>query len=82
MLSEDASFFIKKSKSSSVTQNVTFKENLEAPIEKGDVVGTVNFTLDGEVIKQIDIVAENEVKKLNLFNMAGNVVENWFSLLR
>lgn len=73
ILSEDASFFIKKSKSSSVTQNVTFRENLEAPIEKGDVVGTVAYALDGEVIKQIDIVAENDVKKLNLFNMMANV---------
>ena len=37
VLSEDASFFIKKSKSSGVTQSINFKENLEAPINKGDV---------------------------------------------
>lgn len=73
VLSEDASFFIKKSKSGNVTQNVTFRENLEAPIEKGDAVGTVTYTLDGEVIKQIDIVSENSVKKLNLFNMMANI---------
>lgn len=38
VLSENASFFIKKSKSSSVVQNITFKENVEAPIEKGEVI--------------------------------------------
>lgn len=73
VLSEDASFFIKKSKSSNVTQNVTFRENLEAPIEKGDVIGNVTYTLDGEVIKQIDIVSDDSVKKINLFNMSAKV---------
>lgn len=82
VLSEDASFFIKKSKSSSVTQNVTFKDNLEAPINKGDVIGTVTYTLDNQVIKTINIVAENSVKKINLINMTLNVCENWFKMMR
>lgn len=82
VLSEDASFFIKKSKSSGVTQNVTFKDNLEAPINKGDVIGTVTYTLDNQVIKTINIVAEDSVKKINLINMTLNVCENWFKMLR
>lgn len=82
VLSEDASFFIKKSKSSGVTQNVTFKENLEAPINKGDVIGTVTYTLDNQVIKTINIVAEDSVKKINLINMTLNVCENWFKMMR
>lgn len=43
ILSENASFFIKKSKSSNVVQNVTFKENLEAPIEKGQIIRNCNL---------------------------------------
>ena len=43
VLSENASFFIKKSKSSNVVQNVTFKENLEAPIEKGQIIRNCNL---------------------------------------
>lgn len=38
VLAENASFFIKKSKSSNVIQNISFKENLEAPINKGDII--------------------------------------------
>ena len=82
ILSENASFFIKKSKSSGVTQNITFRENLEAPIKEGDIIGTVTYNLDGEVIKSINIVADKEVKKLTFINMAGNVLDNWFTLLR
>ena len=82
ILSEDASFFIKKTKSGNVTQSVTFKENLEAPINKGDIIGSVNYTLDNELIKSINIIADDNVKRINLFNMSMNVYENWFKMLR
>lgn len=82
ILSENAAFFIKKTKSSNVVQNVTFNEHLKAPIEQGDVIGTVSYTLDGEVIKTVDIIAETSVKKLNIFNMTMNVYGNWFNMLR
>ncbi len=61
---------------------MTFKENLEAPINKGDVIGTVTYTLDNQVIKTINIVAEDSVKKINLINMTLNVCENWFKMMR
>ena len=88
ILSEDASFFIKKSKSGNVTQNVTFKENLEAPIEKGEVIRkchiyvNVTYTMDNEEIKSINIIAENEVKKINLLNMTAAIYKDWFNMLR
>ena len=82
ILSEDASFFIKKTKSGNVTQSVIFKENLEAPINKGDIIGSVNYTLDNELIKSINIIADDNVKRINLFNMSMNVYENWFKMLR
>ena len=82
ILSEDATFFIKKSKSSNVVQNVTLNENLKAPINQGDVVGTVNYMLDNELIKTVNIIAETDVKKLSIINMTMNVYENWVNMLR
>lgn len=82
ILSEDASFFIKKSKSSNVAQNITFRENISAPIEKGETIGTVTYTLDGEIIKEINIVSTDTVKKVNLINMTMNVYGNWFNMMR
>jgi len=61
---------------------MSFRENLEAPIEKGETIGTVTYTLDNETIKTINIVAETSAEKINLFNMTANVYENWFKLLR
>jgi len=55
---------------------------LEAPINKGDIIGSVNYTLDNELIKSINIIADDNVKRINLFNMTMNVYENWFKILR
>lgn len=82
VLSENASFFIKKTKSGNIVQNVNLSENLEAPIQQGDIIGTVTYSLDGEIIKSTNIIADENIKKINLINMTLNVYENWFSMLR
>ena len=82
VLEEDASFFIEKANSSKVTQNVSFSETIEAPIEKGSVIGTVTYSVDNKVIKSVNIVASDTVKKINLINMGGTLYDSWFNLLR
>lgn len=82
ILEQDASFFIEKSKSSQVTQNISFSEKLEAPIEEGSVIGEVTYSVDNKVIKKVNIVALDAVKKLDFINMTLNLWNSWFNLLR
>lgn len=82
ILEQDASFFIEKSKSSKVTQNISIKENLQAPVEKDEIIGEVRFSVDSEVIKTINVVASDTVNKLNLINMTTHLYNNWFKLMR
>lgn len=82
VLAENASLFIEKSKSNSVVQNVTYKENIEAPIEKGEILGEATYSIDDNIIKKINIVAGDTVPRLNLINMTTNIYTNWFKLLR
>ena len=82
ILEQDASFFIEKSKSSQITQNVSFSEKLEAPIEKGQIIGEVSYSIDNKVIKKVNIVASDTVKKLDFMNMTLNLWNSWFNVLR
>ncbi len=82
VLEENASMFIEKSKSSKVIQNISFNEKLEAPVQKGSIIGEVTYSVDDKVVKKVNIIAEEEVKKLNLINMTTNLYETWFNLLR
>ena len=44
--------------------------------------GEVTFSLNDEVLSTVDLISENDVKKLTFGNMLAFVVEKWFGLLR
>lgn len=78
----NAGSLIPKGQSANITTTITLPELLEAPINKGDKIGEIIFSLNDETLGAINLVANNSVKKLNFGNMLGSVVERWFSLLR
>lgn len=82
VLEDDASFFIEKSKYNQIVQNISFDNNIEAPIEEGAIIGEITFTLDNNVISKVNLVASDTVKKLNLVNMTTELYYIWFNLLR
>lgn len=82
ILEEDASLFIEKAKSSQVIQNISFNDSLQAPIEKGAIIGEATYSLDNKVIKKVNIIASDTVSKLTLVNMTTTLYNTWFNLLR
>ena len=82
ILEEDASLFIEKSKSSQVVQNISFSDTVEAPIEQGAVIGQVTYSVGDNVIKTVNVVANESVEKINLINMTTNLFNNWFRMMR
>jgi serine-type D-Ala-D-Ala carboxypeptidase (penicillin-binding protein 5/6) len=62
--SEPLSLLTKKGeKTEDVKRKVTLDKNLNAPITKGDKVGTIQFVKDGKVVLESELVAKNEVKE-------------------
>lgn len=55
-------------------------ESVEAPVTKGDKLGSVTYKLNGKVIAVVDIVAENDVKKANWFQRLIQWILEWFGL--
>lgn len=82
VLSGNCGVLLKKGTENNVVQNVQMEQKLTAPVEKGQKIGTVTFTLDGNLIQSIDIISESEVKKETLMNVASYIYERWFCLLR
>ena len=77
-----ASVIIKKGLESSVTQNITLEENLEAPILQGQIIGTANYSINDEVIASVNIIASEEIKKSGFFNVTSNLYSKWFNMMR
>lgn len=62
---------IKKGTENSITQRVDLCVDVEAPVEKGQKLGTVYFEKDGEILADCPIVSENEVEKRGVFFVFG-----------
>ena len=75
------SFLIKKGDESNITYEISLNDSIQAPIAKGQKLGSITYSLNGSQIDTINIIAENSVDKLNLFNMSRNILEKWVNLL-
>lgn len=82
ILAENSGTLIEKGKDKNIEQNLTLDENVSAPITAGQKLGEVSFSLDGQTLSTVDIVAKNDVEKLNLFTMSKKVIYSWIDLLR
>lgn len=56
---------IKKGRAGSVDYSYTFVEGVKAPVEKGQFLGEYLVTLDGVEVFRSDIVAKEEVRRMN-----------------
>ena len=79
---EDSGFLIKKGESKNVTTNISIPDKISAPVIKGQKIGEVTYSINGETIASTNIIAKQDVKKLNLGNMCARIIEGWFTLLR
>lgn len=56
---------VKKGEEKGLTCTVTLSEDLEAPVTKGQIVGTVTVTRNGETVAEYPVRASEEVPKLS-----------------
>lgn len=79
---KDAGSLIPKGQAANITTTISLPEKIEAPITKGQKVGEVIFSLNNETLGTVNLIANNNVKKLSFGNMLAHVAESWFTLLR
>ncbi len=82
ILSENAGTLIEKGKAKNIEQNITLENNVMAPVHAGQKLGEISFTLDGKTLSTVDIIAKNDVEKINLFTMSKKIIYSWIDLLR
>ena len=82
ILEESSGVILEKGKEQDVEQLININENINAPIKKGDKLGEVSFSLYGEVISKTNLIAQEDVDKINIVSMGKNIYTKWFNLLR
>ena len=82
ILENQAGTLIEKGKESQISQSIELSNSMEAPVRQGDVIGKVTFSLDGNELSSVNLVASNNVDKINLFTMSKKIIYSWVDLLR
>ena len=77
-----AKVFMKKGQEANVVQNINLENNISAPISKGQKLGDISYELDGKTIATVNLVADSDIEKINLFSMTTNLYNLWFNLTR
>lgn len=55
---------VKKGESKNVEQTINIPEIISAPINKGDVIGNIVYTIDGNEVAKVNIIANESVEKI------------------
>lgn len=82
ILENGSGCLIKKGKSKAISTDIKLNDNISAPVSKGQILGEITYSIDNEQISKVNIIAKEDVKKLNLINMSARTIESWFTLLR
>ena len=59
---------IPKAKKRLLRVSLNYNGPIQAPIKKDDILGKLKLTFDGELIEEYDLLAYEDVKKLNVFS--------------
>ena len=78
----DAGALIPKGQSSNITTTINLADTFMAPIDEGQVLGSVTFSIGDEILGTVNLVASKAVPKLTFGSMMASVLDNWFKLLR
>lgn len=82
LFEKNAGALIPKGNFAKINTNIVLPEKITAPVNKGDKIGEVVFSLGDKQLNSINLVASNSIQKLDLGNMLVFVIKNWFYLLR
>ena len=82
VIENDVGILVKKGEDKNIEQIVNIDENISAPITQGQKLGEMIFTLNGQEIGRSNLIAEINIEKRTFFNIATNVYQNWFNMLR
>ena len=74
--SEDSAVLIKKEHVNSIKTHLNLPKEVKAPIEKGDKIGEIILTLNGETLGKTTLIAHDTVLKKNIYEHFTEIMKN------
>lgn len=68
---------VKKGDKSGYETSLEMKNSVSAPTHKGDKVGEITVSKNGNIIKKIPVIIKEDIKHLSWFETAHTILEKW-----
>tara|TARA_B100000700_G_scaffold319601_1_gene415107 strand:- start:1182 stop:1916 length:735 start_codon:yes stop_codon:yes gene_type:complete len=65
---EDLYFTVPKRKKNTIKAVLEYEGPIKAPIKKGDVIGKLNIYVSDELMKETDVISNENIKRANIFS--------------
>lgn len=82
ILENDAEVLMSNGNNKDVTQEIKLDDTFNAPILEGQKLGEVEFSINGNVVSTVNLVANKSSDKLSFDSIIKFVMNKWFNMLR
>ena len=82
ILESDAEVLMSNGSSKDITQEIKLDDTFTAPILEGQKLGEVEFSINGNVVSTVNLVANKSSDKLSFGSIIKFVMYKWFNMLR
>lgn len=82
ILENDAEVLMSNGSNKDITQEIKLDDTFTAPILEGQKLGEVEFSINGNVVSTVNLVANKSSDKLSFGSIIKFVMNKWFNMLR
>lgn len=82
ILENDAEVLMSNGSNKDITQEIKLDNTFNAPILEGQKLGEVEFSINGNVVSTVNLVANKSSDKLSFGSITKFVINKWFNILR
>lgn len=72
---------IEKTKENNIETVSLINQNITAPINKGDILGRVDYKHNGEVLTSVNLIAEESIPKKSFSSFVSELINTYFTFL-
>jgi len=69
---------VEKSAGTNLEAKIELPEAIPAPVKEGEIIGRIEYSLNGEVLGEVPIRAADSVDKINYFGVLGRLAAKFF----
>ncbi len=71
---------VEKGRGAEIEKKITLNDDIKAPLKEGDTVGKIQYTLDGELLHEANILASENVERITYFDIITRIFKEFLSL--